>query len=537
MIKNLEVLLHAASDKDAVLTKHLLADFGISCRIFSSVEELNLNISESTGAIVLAKEVLDAAKISLLVNRLNKQPPWSSLPVILLVSAGDLSSSIALDLVTPIPNVTLLERPVRQRALTSLIQSAIADRKRQLELRDSLNDAIEANRAKSEFLANMSHEIRTPLGAILGFSELLAEPGLGDLDRKNYLDTIQRNGQLLTAIINDILDLAKVEAGRLQIELCEVSIIEILSEVVSALEPKAKLKNVKLLLELSPELPELIFTDPLRLKQILLNIVGNALKFTEKGKVSIAVSMEGVKGDAKTKNEILFAITDTGIGIKPEQASLLFQSFSQADSSITRKFGGTGLGLVLSQRLARALGGNLRLVESKFGAGSTFEISISTEVATNQKKVTGKNEEQLLDPIRLDKVHILVVEDSKDNQFLLTRILASTGAKVSVADNGEVGIQLALDQQPDVILMDVQMPVLSGIDATIRLRTMGFRKAIVALTAHALKGDREHCLDAGCSAYLTKPVHRSELISTIRHVLSVQHKGRHCQIHRMDLSP
>lgn len=511
MARKLEVLVLAASRRDAEMTEGLLADFEIKCVLCSSEIDLISNINEHVGALLLAKEALDFQSVERLSSVLRNQPKWSSMPVILLLSAGDLSSSAALELLSPIPNVTLLERPVRQRTLISVIQSAIADRKRQLELRDSLNEAIEANRAKSEFLANMSHEIRTPLGAVLGFSELLADNHLPEADRKVYLETIRRNGQLLTALINDILDLAKVEAGRLQIELTETSLNQLLSEVLTSLETRAREKSVRLVLIREPNVPEHIKTDQIRLKQILLNVAGNAIKFTEEGTVTIEVSH---------RDEVLvFRVSDTGIGIKPQQANLLFQSFSQADSSITRRFGGTGLGLVLSKRLAHALGGDLQLVKSKFGVGSVFEFTIALHRQSDNILPGSHTPLPNLEANELKDVHILLVEDSKDNQFLVSRILAFTGAEVTTADNGEEGVQKALKLQPDLILMDVQMPVLSGIDATMALRGHGYTGPIVALTAHALKGDRELCLQAGYTDYLTKPVQRAELYSVLKRAL------------------
>lgn len=500
------------------MTKRLLAEFHVPCECYQNVESFEAIIGESTGALILAKEVLSPLSVDRLAIILRKQPKWSSIPTIILLSAGDLSSSIALELLAPLPNVTLLERPVRQRALLSIIHTALADRKRQWELRDSLNEAIEANRAKSEFLANMSHEIRTPLGAILGFSELLADTQNSETDRKLYLDTVRRNGQLLTALINDILDLAKVEAGRLQIDLIDVSLNELLTDVTTALEPKATGKGIKLVVQSEVENVDHIITDPIRLKQILLNIVGNAIKFTERGSVTLAIKRQFQSSGTEKRDVLVFRVTDTGIGIKPEQASLLFQSFSQADSSITRKFGGTGLGLVLSQRLARALGGDLTLAESKYGVGSTFEIVIALNEGTHATaKGVGPYERRVsVDELR--GLRVLVVDDSKDNQFLITRFLEGAGIEAMTADNGEEGIQRTFELNPDVVLMDVQMPVLSGIDATVKLRESGFKKPIVALTAHALKGDREQCLKAGCTDYLTKPIQRPDLYSVLNRV-------------------
>ena len=493
------------------MTKSLLAEFQVISESFHGIETLISKISESTGALLLAKEALSPRSITELANCLKQQPTWSSIPTIVLLSSGDLSSAVALELLAPLPNVTLLERPIRQRALQSIVQSALADRKRQWDLRDSLNEALEANRAKSAFLANMSHEIRTPLGAILGFSDLIADASITENDRRLYLDTIHRNGQLLTALINDILDLAKVEAGKLNIELIDVSLRELLADVVTALEPKASAKKVSFLLEQNPALPTTVVTDPVRLKQILLNILGNAIKFTNRGSVKLTVGLKSQSSGTGKRSLLVFEVTDTGVGIKPEQASLLFQPFTQADVSITRKFGGTGLGLVLSQKLARALGGDLVLTESEYGVGSTFEITIARNDHVQPAMQNVLALEQQLAADDLKGLRVLVVDDSKDNQLLLMKLLAAFGVETSTADNGAEGVDKALALNPDIVLMDIQMPVLSGIDAAGRLRNAGFEKPIIALTAHALKGDREQCLQAGCSDYLTKPVQKSDL--------------------------
>jgi CheY-like chemotaxis protein/anti-sigma regulatory factor (Ser/Thr protein kinase) len=263
---------------------------------------------------------------------------------------------------------------------------------------------------------------------------------------------------------------------------------------------------------------DLIETDPIRLKQILMNILGNAVKFTEYGHVSLKVSTISVP-DLQSKLRLVIEVSDTGIGISPEQADKLFKPFTQADSSMTRKFGGTGLGLVLSRKLAQALGGTLELKRSSLGRGSTFEISIlAGRVSENKisqfnyyKHERARSEKNL----PLNNLRILVVDDSKDNQFLISRLLRNSGAEVQTADDGLLGIEQALNKNFDLILMDVQMPRLGGLEATSQLRQNKYTKPIIALTANALKGDREKCLQAGCNDYLTKPIQRHELIQTI----------------------
>lgn len=509
MLKDSDVLILSAGTPDAEEMRSSLSGFGIHGTVFADVGSLIDQIGESSGAVIIAKDALNSTSLGELSEALKKQPKWSFLPIIMILSRGDLQNPEALDLLRPLPNLTVLEKPLLPRVLLSIVQAALAERKRQYELRDSLNEALEANRAKSEFLANMSHEIRTPLGVILGFSELLAEPSLSDQDRKTYFDVIHRNGQLLSAIVNDVLDLAKIEAGRLKIEFIEISIAELISEVVSALKVRILGRDLKLIVERDESLPDLVKTDPIRLKQILMNIIGNAIKFTEKGSVKISITSENSSGRAEGQKSLVFRISDTGIGLKPEQASLLFQAFSQADGSITRRFGGSGLGLVLSQKLARALGGDIKLLDSTFGVGSTFEVKVSLIEATRMHLVPELK--RATTNVDFSGLKVLIVDDSKDNQLLLTSFLSRTRAETFIAGNGEEAIRKVYECRPDIVLMDVQMPVLSGIDATLKLREQGFDKPIVALTAHALKGDREQCLAAGFTDYLTKPLNKHAL--------------------------
>lgn len=511
MLNHSNVLILSAGTPDAEEMRSSLDNFGIRCEVVENINSLLGEINEHAGAVIVAKDALNPSALRELSETLKSQPKWSFLPIIMVLSRGDLQSSEALDLLRPLPNLTVLEKPILPRVLLSIVQAALAERKRQYELRDSINEALEANRAKSEFLANMSHEIRTPLGVILGFSELLADSSLTELERKTYFEAIQRNGQLLSAIVNDVLDLAKVEAGRLKIDLVETSLGELLSDVVSALKVRIAGRDLQLIVEKDANVPDLAKTDPIRLKQILMNIVGNAIKFTEKGTVKITVTTENSRDRFAGEKTLIFRVSDTGIGLKPEQASLLFQAFSQADSSITRRFGGTGLGLVLSQKLARALGGDIKLVESTFGVGSTFEIKVALLAAQCHHSVPEAEKCKTIEGMDFTGLKVLLVDDARDNQLLVASLLTRAKATTFIAANGEEAIQKAYECAPDVILMDVQMPVLSGIEATKRLREQGFDKPIVALTANALKGDREQCLAAGYTDYLTKPLSKADL--------------------------
>ncbi|HYX35839.1 MAG TPA: response regulator [Oligoflexus sp.] len=362
-----------------------------------------------------------------------------------------------------------------------------------------------ANKAKSAFLANMSHEIRTPLGAILGFSELLKEPETSGLTPAQCIEAIQRNGEQLAHLIDDILDLSKVEAGKLETEKVQVCLGELIRESLIGLKLKADEKGLGLVLDLVEPLPVVVLTDPLRLRQVLLNIIGNAIKFTALGQVSVAVKCETLATD---QARLVVLVRDSGEGMTEEQASRLFKPFTQSDTSMTRRYGGTGLGLALSRQLARAMDGDLRLVTTEPGEGSTFRIEILVglpliiqEPATPPMRAGAEGVKP-----RLHGIHVLVVDDSADNQLMMSRFLQGAGATVVLASDGEEGIQKALAEDFDVVLMDVQMPRLDGYAATARLREQGYRKPIAALTAHAFPEEKTRCLAVGYTTHLSKPV-------------------------------
>ena len=375
--------------------------------------------------------------------------------------------------------------------------------------------AESANNAKSSFLANMAHEIRTPLGAVLGFSELLLKEGVSAQDRKIYQSAIVRNGSLLSNIINDVLDFAKIEAGMLQIDRREVGVVDILADTLSTLEFHANAKNIKLKTSIDCDTPRTIYTDPSRLKQVLLNIVGNAIKFTENGAITIRVepivSTVGIR----------FIIEDTGIGISPEQAAKLFMPFRQSDDSSRRRFSGTGLGLALSRQMAQLLGGEVQLSKTELGKGSIFTISITSitkpqgileTLAQSTLKVPAIHSES---PLGLSGTRILLVEDSPDNQILVSRILQSAGAIVVSAANGIEALAETAHSKFDVIVMDLQMPLMDGYQAAEALRQRGDSTPIVALTAHAMREELDRCLAVGINAHLSKPINTQKLVSTL----------------------
>ncbi len=398
----------------------------------------------------------------------------------------------------------------------------ITDRKRvETELRDAKTVAEAANKAKSEFLANMSHEIRTPMTAILGFSEMLLDDATA-ADVQKAGRTIKRNGEHLLTIINDILDLSRIDAGKEDIEKTTCSPRQIVEDVVLTMKVAADAKGLPLSVEGAGKVPDCIRTDPRRLRQILVNLVGNAIKFTEHGSVRIAMQLVA---DADDEPKLRFDVIDTGIGLSEAQIGFLFQPFSQVDGSSTRRFGGTGLGLAVSKRLATMLGGDVT-VTSIFGIGSTFSVTIATGPLDHVGQCgdhSSKSPRSTIPEGRLN-CRVLLAEDGPDNQRLITHILRKAGAEVAVAENGQVALDLALAARQagnpfDVILMDMQMPVMDGYEATRQLRKAGYEGSVIALTASAMPKDRQKCLDAGCNDYTTKPINRAMLLECVaKHV-------------------
>jgi PAS domain S-box-containing protein len=387
----------------------------------------------------------------------------------------------------------------------------ISDRKKvQEELRRATETAEAANQSKSEFLANMSHEIRTPLAGILGYAEMIAFYCKSSEERKSYMEKIRRCANTLTELISDILDLSKVEAGALKIESIAFAPAQEVENAVNSLQAAAEQKGISLDIQYQRPLPPQIVSDPTRLGQILTNLVGNAIKFTASGGVSMRIFR-----DPET-DFISFCVTDTGCGIGPEEQSRLFRPFVQADSSTTRKYGGTGLGLALSRKLALALGGTLELVKSAPGVGSTFQLSIPCKPL--HPSTTTPLPHISMDPSdlpSLEGMRILVAEDNPDNQELLRRFLNARGATVDLAGDGRRALELAKTGNYDVIVMDVQMPELDGYEVTRKLRESSISTPVIALTAHAMVTERNEGQAAGCDDFLTKPIDVPSLVHTL----------------------
>jgi signal transduction histidine kinase/ActR/RegA family two-component response regulator/HPt (histidine-containing phosphotransfer) domain-containing protein len=390
----------------------------------------------------------------------------------------------------------------------------------QEQLRQAKEQAEAANAAKSKFLANMSHEIRTPLCGILGFAEVLRRDAGSPEKRESYLNTIQSSGEHLLTLINDILDLSKIEAGRMECDRIPCSPHEIMSDILSILQERAQEKGLRLECQWATPMPESIVTDAARLRQLLMNLAANAIKFTEKGHVIIRAGVDPQASEPRFWCEV----EDTGIGIASEHLERIFLPFDQADNSITRQYGGTGLGLTICRQIAQELGGEIS-VRSEPGSGSTFRVTLESGPLDQVRFVDGSVCEALkpdrvqapksLASATLQDTRILLVEDGETNRELITLVLTSAGAHVVCAENGQRGVDLALAGSYDLILMDMQMPVMDGYTATRELRKRNSTLPIIAMTAHAMRGDQEKCLEAGCSGYMTKPIRIDELLATV----------------------
>lgn len=398
-------------------------------------------------------------------------------------------------------------------------------RERTRELADAKHAAEAANRAKSEFLTNMSHEIRTPMTAILGFTETLLSPDLSEDEHASAVGRIHRNGKYLLEILDDILDLSKIESGRLALHKGRFSPIQLMADVASMMRIRADAKNLSLDIEFDGPIPETIRSDQTRLRQILVNLVGNAIKFTEQGGARIMTRFDaGSNGSAVLEIDVI----DTGIGMTEEQSRKLFLPFQQADNSLTREYGGAGLGLSISLRLAEMLDGQLS-AHCTENDGCTFRTRIPVGSLEGIRMVENASEASFATPDQWAPAknsgkqlncRVLLAEDGPDNQRLISFLLKKAGADVTVVENGELAVKEALKAERinkpfGVILMDMQMPVLDGYSATSTLRRRGYAKPIIALTAHVMTGDREKCLRAGCDEYVAKPVDRKQLVSLV----------------------
>ncbi|MGZ5278512.1 MAG: PAS domain S-box protein, partial [Pseudobdellovibrionaceae bacterium] len=399
------------------------------------------------------------------------------------------------------------------KGFVAVIEDISARKRLEEDLQNAKQSADSANQLKTAFLANMSHEIRTPIGVIQGFADLLADESLQTEQRK-WVEIIRRNTRQLTSLIGEILDLSKVEADKLEIENISFRLSDLAEDLRSSMTFKAEEKGLAFFVDLDPNLPQFVVSDPTRLRQILINLTGNAIKFTETGFVKVQLGRSASK-----KNQLMVQVRDTGIGLSEDQKQKIFDPFVQADTSMTRRFGGTGLGLSISKKLAQALGGDLIISKSQPGFGSIFELTVCClQDKMEKSNVSGKAASR--ETVDFTGRRILLIEDSQDNRVLIERMLLETHAEFFSEPNGKLGAERATREKFDVVLMDIQMPEMDGHQAIEFLRTTGYDKPVIALTAHALKEEKERAASLGFNGYVTKPILKKSLLRAIQNCLT-----------------
>lgn len=420
--------------------------------------------------------------------------------------------------------VDLLFKPLDPNVVRAKVRTFVAMAEQKMLLQKHVEElgrlrieAEAANIAKSQFLASMSHEIRTPLSAVLGFSELLYTNHNSEEKVSELKEAIKRNGSLLMRIIDDVLNLSKIEAGQLELETKDFDIKTFFEDIKSTLLFRAKEKGLSLVFKFNKELKGVYKGDPLRLKQIFLNIIGNSIKFTEKGEVLVDINF---KNHSSTMGSFVVDVTDQGIGLTPMQMERLFKPFAQADSSTQRLFGGSGLGLVISKQIALAMGGDIELVSSTPNQGSVFRITFNLQVGNKENvQIVEETDTSLKDKhkslLMLKNKKLLAVDDAQDNLTLISLYLQKTGVQLTVVDNALKAIEKVKNEDFDLILMDIQMPVMDGRKATQEIRQLGYNKPIIAFTAHAIESEQEKCISAGCNSVITKPINQKTLLNTV----------------------
>ena len=475
------------------------------------------------GLIDIQMPQVTGIELAQLIRGVNR---YKDLPMIFVTAHQEDQSLIAQGYESG--GVDILFKPLNPVIVRSKVRAFVDLRKKTDLLKKSINDLVQlkveadaANRAKSDFLANMSHEIRTPLSAVLGFSEILSHPDASDADKKRCRIAIHNNGNQLMRLIDEVLDFSKIEANQLELIAESFSLYDLIKDVDMTLSQRRLEKNIHVqffMSEVSPE--DWYLGDAHRIKQVLLNVIGNAIKFTYEGDVEVTVAMQPTESAEITK--VVIQVRDHGIGIDPKFTAALFSPFTQSDSTTSKNFGGAGLGLAISQRIMRLMGGDVALLSSKKTEGSVFEISFQLKKDAQKRRVSPPHA-SLPGPLNalamLSGKTVLAVDDSFDNLELLEFMLDEYNVNLTCVQDGNSAYELVKKGPFDLILMDIQMPQIDGYETTRRIRELGFSSPIIALTAHVVKSEIEKCYLAGCNGVVGKPYSKNSLINAIAQYL------------------
>jgi signal transduction histidine kinase/CheY-like chemotaxis protein/HPt (histidine-containing phosphotransfer) domain-containing protein len=466
--------------------------------------------------IATLADVEDFESTSILPYRLDGKPyGWFSFDICRSQqdkpTMTDEMSAIAQEMVTIVSN-NLMQKRAEEREDNAYLEMERTIDERTVELVSALEIAESANRAKGEFLTNMSHEIRTPLNGIMGFSQIIAKSKDVNLREKKQAEQITAECRKLLELINQLLDLSKIEAGKMELEAEKFSLQALMGDITSAFNVMAVEKNLSFSVSISPDVPDALIGDNFRLRQVLINLIGNAIKFTREGRVSVSINNSEEKGN---KVKIMFRVIDTGIGISQEKLGLIFESFTQADSATTREYGGSGLGTTICKQLVELMGGEIG-VESEMGMGSTFWFSLPFEKEMFER-AEKQEEETEAPPDSLNKARFLVVEDYQTNQEVAKFLIESVDGLVTIAENGLVALEKFKERDFDIILMDVQMPKMDGYEATREIRkcARGAAIPIIGMTANVFEKDKQACISAGMNDFIPKPLELKQFLATV----------------------
>jgi signal transduction histidine kinase len=497
LIASEDVRTHSASNADEALEILIQENFGLAL--------LDVQMPVVSG--------FDLARLIRGVQR------YRNLPIIFVTAQAQDQETIFEGYETGA--VDVLFKPLNPHTVRSKVRVFVELDRQKRMLEKLKKDAEAATLAKSRFLANMSHEIRTPLSAVLGFADLIAQGDLQDDERLQFASAVKRNGDLLKRLIDDILDLSKLEANKIEVENIKFDLSELFSDIEKTLTLKASEKGISLRFH-QPQLKKRHYRgDPSRLKQILLNLAGNAIKFTSQGSVEISARIQSANS---SQDNLKIQVKDSGVGMSKEQAARIFQPFMQADSSTSRKFGGTGLGLSISREIARAMDGNIHLISSQPGVGSIFEASVLLKVEPSSLLEAPSDSEIQVSPLPqiCRRAKVLVIDDSQDNLILVQMYLKQLNLDLRMVSSGVAALSLIQKEEFDLVLMDIQMPEMDGFETTQKIRAMGFQRPIVALTAFFNTEDLRKCIQSGCDDVLTKPLDRDELVQKLTALLAPQ---------------